>query len=192
MQMSETYIRLKASASMPKTLPPGSTLIVDAKTFGYPRRSLTDLDAGDYSIQAVFNVYEQFHLASGKNLWLPPDKGEGQQWNHKPGNPYNKPVKDPLRPQIAATIKTHPRPNHSSHRRHRPGPAVIAAAEARRKMAQVHALPQRKAERVLGPRRLSRRMDPACPTDSTNIPTPSIPSSSIRTITTPASAPRPS
>ena len=61
------------------------TVVVDAKTVGYPRRSLAHLDPGDYFVQGVFNVYEQFHLASGKTVWLPPDRGEGQKWNRKPG-----------------------------------------------------------------------------------------------------------
>ncbi len=69
-----------------------ATLVVDAATVGYPRHSLRDLDAGDYTVQGVFNVYEEFHLATGKTLWLPPDRGEGQHWNRKPGNPYNAPL----------------------------------------------------------------------------------------------------
>ena len=56
-------------------------------------------------MQAVFNVYEQFHLASGKTVWLPPDKGEGQHWNLKPGNPYNKPQKIHFDPKAQDTIK---------------------------------------------------------------------------------------
>jgi hypothetical protein len=71
----------------------GGPLVVDAATVGYPRRSLKDIDAGDYFVQGVFNVYEEFHLATGKTVWLPPDKGEGQHWNQKPGNPYNAPLK---------------------------------------------------------------------------------------------------
>lgn len=85
--------------------PSQSTLTVDAKTVGYPRRSLADLDAGDYFVQGVFNVYEQFHLASGKTVWLPPDKGEGQKWNRKPGNLYNAPVKVHFDPKSPAPLK---------------------------------------------------------------------------------------
>jgi hypothetical protein len=88
-----------------ENLAPATPIIVDAKTFGYPRHSLADLDAGDYSVQAVFNVYEPFHLASGKTVWLPPDKGEGQHWNEKPGNPFNKPVKVHFDPKSATAIK---------------------------------------------------------------------------------------
>ena len=86
-QMSEDIRSAQAFGVDVDNLAPGKPIVVDTKTFGYPRPSLTDLDGGDYFVQAVFNVYELFHLASGKNLWLPPDKGEGQHWQSKPGNP---------------------------------------------------------------------------------------------------------
>jgi len=105
MQLDETYNSAQGFGVDAENLQPDAALIVDAKTFGYPRRSLTDLDAGDYYVQGVFNVYEQFHLASGKTLWLPPDKGEGQQWNSKPGNPYNKPEKIHFDPKANTTFK---------------------------------------------------------------------------------------
>ncbi len=103
--LSEDYTSAQGFGVDVENLTPNQPIIVDTKTIGYPRRSLADLDAGDYSIQAVFNVYEEFHLATGKTLWLPPDKGEGQQWNHKPGNPYNKPAKIHLDPKSQSTIK---------------------------------------------------------------------------------------
>jgi len=105
MQLEETYTSAQAFGVDAEGLAPGQPLVVDAGTFGYPRRSLADLDAGDYQVQGVFNVYEQFHLASGKTVWLPPDKGEGQHWSTKPGNPYNKPVKIHFDPKSQATIK---------------------------------------------------------------------------------------
>src|SRR5438270_13269558 len=40
----------------------GSVARVDAKTIGYPLRSLSELPPGDYTVQAVLNVYETFHL----------------------------------------------------------------------------------------------------------------------------------
>ncbi|MGD0912760.1 MAG: alpha/beta hydrolase-fold protein [Terracidiphilus sp.] len=104
-QMEETYTSAQAFGVDADDLAPGQPLVVDAKTFGYPRRSLADLDAGDYFVQGVFSVYEQFHLASGKTVWLPPDRGEGQHWNSKPGNPFNKPVKIHFDPKSANTIK---------------------------------------------------------------------------------------
>ena len=105
MQLEETYTSAQGFGVDVDDLEPGQPIVVDAKTFGYPRRSLADLDAGDYSVQAVFNVYEQFHLATGKTVWLPPDKGEGQHWNEKPGNPYNKPVKIHFDPKSSTAIK---------------------------------------------------------------------------------------
>jgi hypothetical protein len=104
MQLNEDYESSQGFGVDVDHLAPGEPIILDAKTFGYPRRSLADLDAGDYYVQAVFNIYQQFHLASGKSLWLPPDKGEGQHWNIKPGNPYNKPVKIHFDPKSSATV----------------------------------------------------------------------------------------
>ncbi len=105
MQLSETYDSAEGFGVDAENVAPGSPLVIDVKTFGYPRRSLADLDAGDYYIQAVFNVYEQFHLASGKTVWLPADKGEGQRWNEKPGNSFSKPQKIHFDPKSATPIK---------------------------------------------------------------------------------------
>jgi Putative esterase len=104
-QLSEDYLSAQGFGVDVKDLKPETPIVVDAKTFGNPRRSLDDLEAGDYYVQAVFNVYEPFHLLSGRTVWLPPDKGEGQQWNLKPGNPYDKPVKIHFDPKSGETIK---------------------------------------------------------------------------------------
>lgn len=90
-QLNEDYDSAQGFGVDVDTLAPGQSITVDAKTFGYPLRSLADIPAGDYYVQAVFNRYEEFHPASGKTLWLAPDQGEGQHWNEKPGNFFNKP-----------------------------------------------------------------------------------------------------
>jgi hypothetical protein len=72
-------------------LAPGSVARVDDTAFGWPARRLSNLPAGDYWVQAVLNRYETFHLADGRVLKLPPDKGEGQHWSEKPGNLYSRP-----------------------------------------------------------------------------------------------------
>jgi Putative esterase len=82
-------------------LKPGETAIVDATAYGWPADSLTGVKPGDYYVQAVLNRYETFHRADGSVVKLPPDKGEGEQWNEKPGNLYSTPVKihfDPAHP----------------------------------------------------------------------------------------------
>ncbi len=70
---------------------PGQPAIVDSKTFGYPVRSLAQLPAGTYYLQAVLHKYDTFHLGDGRVLKLPMDRGEGQQWNLAPGNLLSKP-----------------------------------------------------------------------------------------------------
>ncbi|HEY2685440.1 MAG TPA: hypothetical protein VGI93_18150 [Steroidobacteraceae bacterium] len=72
---------------------PGATVHVGDEAFGWPAGKLSSLPSGDYSVQVVLNRYETFHLADGRTLKLPPDQGEGQHWNSKPGNLYSKPVK---------------------------------------------------------------------------------------------------
>ncbi len=66
--------------------------VLDASAPGYPLPSLGGLPAGRYRVQALLNRYETFHLADGRVLQLPPDKGEGQQLTRKPGNLYSDPV----------------------------------------------------------------------------------------------------
>lgn len=72
---------------------PGESIAIDATAFGYPIESLTHVPKGEYYVQALLNRYETFQLKTGHTVKLPPDKGEGQQWNTKPGNFYSKPQK---------------------------------------------------------------------------------------------------
>jgi hypothetical protein len=72
---------------------PGQPVTVDSSAFGYPIRSLNQVPAGDYFVQAVLNRYETFHRADEKVVKLHMDQGEGQHWNSSPGNLYSKAVK---------------------------------------------------------------------------------------------------
>jgi len=72
---------------------PGQAATVDARATGYPVRSLKDVPPGDYTVQALLNVYQTFHRADGVTVKLAPDRGEGQHWNAAPGNLYSKPRK---------------------------------------------------------------------------------------------------
>ena len=73
-------------------LTPGSDAVVNDNAFGWPAAHLSAIPSGDYLVQAVLNRYETYHLADGRTLKLPPDKGEGQHWAHKPGNLYSTPI----------------------------------------------------------------------------------------------------
>jgi hypothetical protein len=72
---------------------PGHALVVDDQAFGWPAAHLSGVPSGDYFVQVVLNRYETFHLADGRTLKLPPDEGEGQHWESKPGNLFSTPVK---------------------------------------------------------------------------------------------------
>ncbi len=74
-------------------LAPGIPATVDATAAGYPIVSLKDVPPGEYTVQAVLNVYETFHRADGTTVKLHMDQGEGQHWNETPGNLYSKPMK---------------------------------------------------------------------------------------------------
>src|SRR5579862_5952576 len=72
---------------------PGQPLTIGDEAAGYPRAHLKDIPPGDYTVQAVLNVYETFHRADGKTVKLAPDRGEGKQWNLAPGNLLSKPTR---------------------------------------------------------------------------------------------------
>ncbi|MGA8939774.1 MAG: esterase [Acidobacteriaceae bacterium] len=103
--LSETYTSAQGFGVDASNLAPGKPLVIDARTIGYPLPNLATVPAGDYLVQGVFNKYEEFHLADGRDLWLPPDHGEGQHWNRKPGNPYNEPVLIHIDPASNTPIK---------------------------------------------------------------------------------------
>ncbi|MCJ7628288.1 MAG: hypothetical protein MUO50_07850, partial [Longimicrobiales bacterium] len=70
---------------------PGDVAVMDGSTFGFPLKSLDDLPPGEYRVQAVLNRYETFVRGDGHTVSFPPDQGEGQHWNSKPGNLHSAP-----------------------------------------------------------------------------------------------------
>src|SRR3989442_518154 len=86
-------------------LAPGAPAVVDRATLGYPLDSIEQIPAGDYYVQGLLNIYDTFHLAAGKVLKLPMDRGEGQQWNRKPGNLFSKPEKLHIDPKAGGVIR---------------------------------------------------------------------------------------
>jgi hypothetical protein len=88
-------------------LAPGENAIVDADVFGYPLASIREIPAGTYRVQALLNRYETFRRADGHVVKLPPDRGEGQRWNGKPGNLYSTPAEvrfDPRRGNVIRIV----------------------------------------------------------------------------------------
>jgi hypothetical protein len=72
---------------------PGAPMTVGNSAAGYPRASLKEIPAGEYTVQAVLDVFETFHRSDGKTVKLSPDRGEGKHWNLAPGNLLSKPRK---------------------------------------------------------------------------------------------------
>lgn len=72
---------------------PGEEIAVGDSAFGFPIRKTSSIPPGEYYVQAIINRYETFNLRTGKTVKLPPDQGEGQHWNIKPGNFYSRPFK---------------------------------------------------------------------------------------------------
>src|SRR5690349_15428823 len=62
-------------------LKPAVPAVIDNSTLGFPIDNLSHLRAGEYYIQAVFNVYTQVHRKDGHVIWVHMDQWEGQKWN---------------------------------------------------------------------------------------------------------------
>jgi Putative esterase len=79
--------------------------VIDASTPGSPVRSLREIPAGDYYVQALVNIYTEFHRADGHTVWLHMDQWEGQHFNRSPGNLYSEVQKVHLDPATGYDIK---------------------------------------------------------------------------------------
>jgi len=69
-----------------ESLAPGTPVVIDADTLGWPIESLSDFPPGDYYVQAVLNKYTRFERADGHTVWMHNDQWEGQNWRRSPGN----------------------------------------------------------------------------------------------------------
>jgi putative esterase len=70
-------------------LQPGQSAVIDATDLGSPVRSLSEIPAGEYYVQAFVNIYSEFRRSDGHVVWMHDDQWEGQRWNRSPGNLYS-------------------------------------------------------------------------------------------------------
>lgn len=70
---------------------PEKPVVIDLTTPGLPARTLGDVPSGDYFVQAVLNVYTEFHRSDGHTIWAHMDQWEGQQFVSSPGNLISEP-----------------------------------------------------------------------------------------------------
>src|ERR1700761_1971365 len=89
------------------SLRPGDSVTIDNSDLGSPLAHLSDIPAGEYFVQAMVNVYSEFHRADGHTVWMHDDQWEGQRWQRSPGNLYSKPARmhvDPASGTIRLTV----------------------------------------------------------------------------------------
>jgi len=79
--------------------------VVDASTRGWPLESISQIPPGDYTVQAVLNVYTTFTRRDGAVIKAHMDRWEGQKWNRSPGNLYSVPTRVHIDPAIASPIR---------------------------------------------------------------------------------------
>jgi hypothetical protein len=107
-------------------LQPGQTTVIDALTLGFPLKSVRELPAGDYYVQALLNVYTRFTRADNYVIWAHKDQWEGQKFNRSPGNLYSVAQQfhlDPLsgydvRLTLTNTIPAIPLPSDTQYVKH--------------------------------------------------------------------------
>ena len=84
---------------------PGTTTHVGASVVGFPFDNLTQMPAGDYYVQALLNVYTQYHRADGHSVWVHADQWEGQHWAVSPGNLVSEVVKVHFDPKARTAVQ---------------------------------------------------------------------------------------
>jgi Putative esterase len=83
---------------------PDGSAVLDGRSIGYPVERLDLIKPGEYTVQAVLNVYETFHRKDGHVIKGAMDQWEGQKWNTKPGNLYSEPRQMWIDPAASGTI----------------------------------------------------------------------------------------
>jgi Putative esterase len=84
-------------------LAPGQTTVIDANTPGFPLKSLSQLPAGDYYVEALANVYSEFHRSDGHTIWAH-EQWDGQVFSLSPGNLYSAIQRVHFDPATPATL----------------------------------------------------------------------------------------
>src|SRR5262245_16604786 len=67
-------------------LQPDQSAMIDSTTLGYPPKSINDIPAGEYDVQALLHVYNQVRRNDGHVISDNTDQWQGQKWNRSPGN----------------------------------------------------------------------------------------------------------
>lgn len=94
-QTNQTEPRFESKASLfsqdVHAVTAGQPIVVDDRSPSFPEPRLGDLAPGDYFVQAVLNIYTEFHRADGHTIWAHMDQWEGQNFARSPGNLISEP-----------------------------------------------------------------------------------------------------
>jgi hypothetical protein len=88
---------------------PGTPIVIDERSVGYPFRGLNEMPAGDYNVQASLIVYQAYRRADGHTVYAP-DAWEGQHFHASPGNLYSDMQRirlDPTQSAVMTLTLTH-------------------------------------------------------------------------------------
>jgi hypothetical protein len=88
-----------------ENLTPGRPAVIDDRVLGSPVENMRDIPAGEYFVQALFNVYTRFERSDGKVVWMHQDQWEGQNWKRSPGNVYSEVKKLNIDPAKDGTVR---------------------------------------------------------------------------------------
>jgi len=86
-------------------LAPGRAAAVGKGAAGFPHNTIDEVPAGDYYVQAIVNVYTQFHRSDGHVIWAHMDQWEGQHFARSPGNLFSDVRKVHLDPAAGFEVK---------------------------------------------------------------------------------------
>jgi S-formylglutathione hydrolase FrmB len=86
-------------------LKPDVTVEINNNCPGSPVKSLRNLPAGNYYVQAVLNIYTEFHRSDGHTIWAHMDQWEGQKFYKSPGNLISDPIKISIEPGVSNFYK---------------------------------------------------------------------------------------
>ena len=81
------------------------SIVMDGATAGSPVPNLSEIPSGDYYVEAVLNIYTEFHRADGNTIWAHMDQWEGQDFATSPGNLVSTTQKLHLDPNLGQTFK---------------------------------------------------------------------------------------
>jgi hypothetical protein len=87
MQIDRTMLSQQVFGVTVDGLNPSQSVTIGDQAQGYPYASLRDVPPGNYTAQAVLNVYQTFHRADGKTIKLAPDRGGGPTLEPRTGQP---------------------------------------------------------------------------------------------------------